>query len=83
MCASLLNGTGDLMTKDMEKLGVLNAFLTLAFTGMICHLGIVGSWEQWEGLEEGRVAEDQGMEHLNKLNTYKSPWDLTDASMSV
>lgn len=29
----LLNGTGDLVTQDMEKAEVLNAFFALVFTG--------------------------------------------------
>ena len=33
MWGVLLNGTGDLVTKDMEKAKVLNAFFTLIFTG--------------------------------------------------
>ena len=32
----LLNGERDLVTKDMEKTEVLNAFLASVFTGKIC-----------------------------------------------
>lgn len=32
----LLNRAGDLVTKQMEKATVLNAFLTLVCTGKIC-----------------------------------------------
>lgn len=39
------------MTKDVEKLKVLNAFFTLVFTGKIC---LQESWSK-ESLEQGRL----------------------------
>lgn len=35
-CAFLLNGAGELVTKDMEKFDILNVMFTLIFTDMIC-----------------------------------------------
>lgn len=36
MCGLLLNEVGALMTKNMEKIKILNVFFTLVFTGKIC-----------------------------------------------
>ncbi|KAK4826439.1 hypothetical protein QYF61_009136, partial [Mycteria americana] len=59
----LLNGRRDLVTKDMEKAEVLNAFLASVFTGKICF--------RESQVPERPVEEDQAGEHLNKLDVHK------------
>lgn len=49
------NGTGDLVTKDVEKVEVLNAFFALTFTGKICFQQAQAPDPFGKSLEQGRL----------------------------
>ncbi|GAB0192642.1 mitochondrial enolase superfamily member 1 [Grus japonensis] len=70
---SLLNGTGDLVTNNMEETKVLNAFFASVLTGesslresQTCET----RGEVWSQKDSASVGEDQAGEHLNK--SYKA-----------
>lgn len=68
-----------LVTKDVEKVKVLNVFFMLVFTGKVClqetqdpeTSGKVWSEEDLPSLEEDQVREHK------RNQTYTSLWDLT------
>jgi len=71
----LLNGAGDLVTKDMEKAEVFNAAFAIFFTDKA---GLQESWGPrsnrtvWSKKYSPSVEEDQVREHLNTLDIPKS-----------
>ena len=72
----LLNGTGDLVIRDVEKAEEFHAFFTLVFASKTClqevqvpeTSGTVWSREDFLSVEE----EDQVWECLQKLDVHKS-----------
>ncbi|GAB0209965.1 mitochondrial enolase superfamily member 1 [Grus japonensis] len=69
----LRNETDDLVTQDMEKAEVLNAFFASVFTGKsLSHTAQVTEGRDWENAEPPTVGEDQVREYLRNLKVHKS-----------
>jgi len=70
----LLNGAGDLVTKDTEKARVLTGFFTSVFTGKIClqESQVPKTEEVWRKKELALLKKDQVREYLNKQDLCKS-----------
>lgn len=64
----LLNGAGNLVTKDKKKAWIVNAFFASAFTGKEAFSNPSKIWGKVQGeADSSSVEEDQVREHLNKL----------------
>ncbi|GAB0203364.1 mitochondrial enolase superfamily member 1 [Grus japonensis] len=69
----LRNETGDLVTQDMEKAEVLNAFFASVFTGKcLSHTAQITEGRDWENAEPPTIGEIQVREYLRNLKVHKS-----------
>ncbi|CAM4590572.1 unnamed protein product [Lepidochelys kempii] len=84
----LLNGGGNVVTDDVEKAEVLNAFFALVFTDKVSsHTAVLGN-TVWGGGEQPSVVKEQVKNDLEKLVMHKSMgpdlmhprvlWELAD-----
>lgn len=70
----LLKGVGALVTKDIEKAELLNAFLALVFTAKACpqeSQNLDTREEFWRKEDLPLIEENQDRDHLCKHDTYR------------